>query len=417
MSNAHHYHVTLLDVGSIVYELHYGLYAQNWWTIHSQENNRTIVPFRLYMRLMCLLNKQQFFVTVIQKEKNILHPGFICTSGNSSSGVQTSLSNAITIAYNTIFKTKTTFSGPAVIGLDQINITSQLLEDVYFIPIFLTLDKISIVISNIGDTDTYDGFISSLITAKGKNHDRYLIQQQIVNNKFILDFYKGTNLEFHYEDESALTVWKKAKILTKYNGTDLFGYLHSSVVQERLTKSMITYTSQHWHSIEKLNAVFDRHIKSRKLNMSSMLKWHSLFFNWLKEGHSIIQLDKVLQSIYLPTYQLQDKDICAWKAMLNACGCTNITPFTKDISQLEFWMRSKNPTIDRANLKKLYQNKMLDLNIIPPITITNSIEVNFWNAFKQSLNCNKSGPYNRTRILSIIVEKFAYLELQEKLQV
>ncbi|CAG8476412.1 16540_t:CDS:2, partial [Gigaspora rosea] len=59
---------------------------------------------------------------------------------------------------------------------------------------------------------------------------------------------------------------------------------------------------------------------------------------------------------------------------------------------------------------------MLDLNIIPPIIIANSTDVNFWEAFKQSLNCNKSGPYNRTRILSIIAEKFAYSELQEKLQ-
>ncbi|CAG8752231.1 8457_t:CDS:1, partial [Gigaspora rosea] len=32
----------------------------------------------------------------------------------------------------------------------QINITLQLLEDIYLIPIFLTLDKISIVVSHIG---------------------------------------------------------------------------------------------------------------------------------------------------------------------------------------------------------------------------------------------------------------------------
>ncbi|CAG8748509.1 10492_t:CDS:1, partial [Racocetra fulgida] len=121
-----------------------------------------------------------------------------------------------------------TFSGPAVIGLDQIVITSQLLEDVYFIPIFLTHDTISIVVSDIGDIDTYDGFVSSLITKKEKNCDRYLVQQKIINNKFILDFYKEMNLEFYYEDENALAVWKNAKVLSKYNGTDLFGYLYFS---------------------------------------------------------------------------------------------------------------------------------------------------------------------------------------------
>ncbi|CAG8647657.1 5412_t:CDS:2, partial [Racocetra fulgida] len=71
----------------------------------------------------------------------------------------------------------------------------------------------------------------------------------------------------------------------------------------------------------------------------------------------------------------------------------------------------------QANLKKLYENKMLDLNFTPPITITNSTDINFWEAFKQSLNNNKNGPYNRTRILSIIAEKFTYSELQEKLQI
>ncbi|CAG8642298.1 8004_t:CDS:2, partial [Cetraspora pellucida] len=140
---------------------------------------------------------------------NILQLGFICTSGNSSSGIQTSLSTAITIAYNMIFKTKTTFSGPAVI-----------------------------VVSHIGD-DMFNGFISSLITKKGKNGNRYLVQQQIVNNKFILDFYKGTDLEFHYEDKNALDVWKKTKLLAKYDRISLFGYLYSSVKQEQLTKSII----------------------------------------------------------------------------------------------------------------------------------------------------------------------------------
>ncbi|CAG8793092.1 16453_t:CDS:1, partial [Gigaspora rosea] len=57
-----------------------------------------------------------------------------------------------------------------IIGLDQINITSQLLEDIYSIPIFLTLDTILIVVSHIGN-NTFNGFVSSLITKKGKNVD------------------------------------------------------------------------------------------------------------------------------------------------------------------------------------------------------------------------------------------------------
>ncbi|KAF0500239.1 hypothetical protein F8M41_020330 [Gigaspora margarita] len=152
------------------------------------------------MHFMCLLNKQQFFIIVVQCEDNILQL--------------------------------------AIIGLDQINITSQLLEDIYFIPIFLTLDTISIIVSYIGD-NTFNGFVSSLITKKGISKNMYLVQQQIVNNKFILDFYKGMDLEFHYKNENALDVWKKTKILAKYNGISLFGYIYSSVIQERLTKSIV----------------------------------------------------------------------------------------------------------------------------------------------------------------------------------
>ncbi|RHZ55254.1 hypothetical protein Glove_417g28 [Diversispora epigaea] len=35
----------------------------------------------------------------------------------------------------------------------------------------------------------------------------------------------------------------------------------------------------------------------------------------------------MLQKIYPIDYQLQDKEMRAWKAMFKACGCTNVTPF------------------------------------------------------------------------------------------
>lgn len=74
----------LLSIAIIDLQLHYGVYARNWWetvNIKSTTNNNKcfIVPYCLFMRVGCELNGQEFIITVTSNDKNSLKLGFQCT--------------------------------------------------------------------------------------------------------------------------------------------------------------------------------------------------------------------------------------------------------------------------------------------------------------------------------------------------
>ena len=77
-----------------------------------------------------------------------------------------------------------------------------------------------------------------------------------------------------------------------------------------------------------MNPVFERHIKSRKI-ANAFSDWQKLFTNWYEQTNTIIQFPTILYQIYPDNYQFQERELGAWRAMLRASGCTNITPFTK----------------------------------------------------------------------------------------
>ena len=69
---------------------------------------------------------------------------------------------------------------------------------------------------------------------------------------------------------------------------------------------------------------------------------------------------------------------------------------------------------DKETLLNLYNAGLINLGN-SPIIIDKSMD--FWESFKRALNNNKCDLDGKTRILSIIAEKFHYDDLQEKLQV
>jgi len=119
-----------------------------------------------------------------------------------------------------------------------------------------------------------------------------------------------------------------------------------------------------------------------------------------------------LQNIYPINYQIQDKKLHTWKAMFIACGCTNVTSFTKEKSDIEFWSKTLDSSADKETLLNLYNIGLINLgNSL--IIIDKSID--FWKSFKCVLNNNKHDLDGKIRILSIIAEKFWYDDLWEKL--
>ncbi|RHZ49857.1 hypothetical protein Glove_510g32 [Diversispora epigaea] len=104
MSKRRRFTSTLIRIGYIFPELHYGTFARNWWEPVSINLENTIVsatPYRLYMCVKCNLNSKDFIITVVKNNKNQQKPGFRCTCENMSSEIESYPSTAIN-SYNIV---------------------------------------------------------------------------------------------------------------------------------------------------------------------------------------------------------------------------------------------------------------------------------------------------------------------------
>jgi len=129
-----------------------------------------------------------------------------------------------------------------------------------------------------------------------------------------------------------------------------------------------------------------------------------------------------LAKIYPEGYKFQDKELRAWRAMFQACGCSNITPFLRVESQIEFWSRAHDIKADKQILNDLYEANLLQINnedsILTslPTTIQQAQQI-FWKSFRDAINSNKRGQDGKIRIVSIIALNFKFTDLMRELSV
>ena len=69
-----------------------------------------------------------------------------------------------------------------------------------------------------------------------------------------------------------------------------------------------------------------------KRNIRRSVEWHQIFQNWIQQKSNIIELYDHLSKIYDADYEFQERELRAWHMMLHAMGCTDITPYNKNIS-------------------------------------------------------------------------------------
>jgi hypothetical protein len=103
------------------------------------------------------------------------------------------------------------------------------------------------------------------------------------------------------------------------------------------------------------------------------------------------------------------KKLKAWRAMFKTCRCSNITSFSYEESQIEFWSRIYNNKADRQILENLYNSKLLNIN--------NKKEDLLWKSFRDAINSNKKEQDGKICILFIIALKFKYKDLIQELGV
>jgi hypothetical protein len=79
-----------------------------------------------------------------------------------------------------------------------------------------------------------------------------------------------------------------------------------------------------------MNSLYEYHLKRRTI---VGVNWLQLFKQWETSGN-IIEINVVLASLYPTNYQFNDREMQAWNSMLKAAGCTDITPFSKEVSHV-----------------------------------------------------------------------------------
>ena len=186
----------LVSIGSIVPRLHYGTFSREWW--FNIKNVKELYPIRIDMSIITELNGIQFYLKVVEGNKNNAHlPGYFCQASGLSSDIEETTSAALTNLYKKIFSTKTKFSGPCEFGLDNESfILKSLLEGVNFRPFFIYFDKIQIFVYNIESSDRDGcegagcGFASSF-NIKGKS--KVLYEQKITEKFCIVQVFEGVH--------------------------------------------------------------------------------------------------------------------------------------------------------------------------------------------------------------------------------
>jgi hypothetical protein len=54
----------------------------------------------------------------------------------------------------------------------------------------------------------------------------------------------------------------------------------------------------------------------------------------MESENPVIELEPTLRTIYPLGYEFNDRELSAWQSMLNAVGATNITPWSREESQV-----------------------------------------------------------------------------------
>ncbi|CAH1768492.1 14135_t:CDS:2, partial [Entrophospora sp. SA101] len=287
MSRSKDYPVSLISVGSLKENLHFGDFSQNWWETRQSNNSNDIdnisilYPIRIGMETMVILNETRFFITVVQGcEGSLYQPGYICEVNGKKSEVFSNSSAAITNTYQELFSSKSKFSGPLIMGHNKSKINEQILADITFYPFNCMFSNIKLFVYGIGAftkdhlDNTGPGFKSSFVYLIGAKKIKTLFVQEINEKNSSVKMYQNYNLVFTYIGNSPNNVWEKVGILSQHKGIDLFG-ITSPQVQSYIQKFRVPKClPEEWIIEEKMKPLWEYHL--RRFTLAST-PWNEFF--------------------------------------------------------------------------------------------------------------------------------------------
>ena len=327
--------VILVAVGSLLLDLHYGPYSRLWWQ-NSKENISSYFPIRVGQTTKTTLNERVFYITIlVGNYENSLAPGFICTSGTTSSKIETNPSAAVSNVYNSIFKNATRYSGPLIIGWNDENIISQLSQDVPFFPFSFLVGQVQVFVYGIG-VSSYNEWNNAGSGYKASLNYKYcdkpaLFVSTIEGDQCILEIHQNSQIQQRFVGNSPNDVWKTSGFLKKFEGIQLFG-LENSLTKKSISKNGIPKCSpSNWMDYSLLKPLYDYNLRRRTL---ADVQWYQFFKAWSQEANPIIEFTSSLKKLYPNNHEFSTRELGAWNAMLHAAGCENVTPWSHDESKV-----------------------------------------------------------------------------------
>ncbi|CAH1766757.1 8865_t:CDS:2, partial [Entrophospora sp. SA101] len=417
MSKRPIFNVKLIAIGSILPNLHYGINAIHWWTTRGDidlTSGAFLYPIRVGWQTAIEINTKRYYTQVLEGNRtDKSRPGFRSYTGNEFSDVEDSSSKAITSLYKQLNpSTNTKYSGPLVLGWEQeINLKASL-EGVQFRPFVINVDKFQIYITALGISgkdvnEAGVGYTSSFVGEYKKQ--RSLFVQFIDQDGFHIDIYQKNILFESFVGLTPVEVWEQTGFMKKINGKALFGLEHKMTLQNLAKQQIPSCDPTFWNNEDIMYQIYNYHLKKRTI---ANVNWFYFFDTW-KNQSTIIELKMALQNFYPTNHVFNVREIAAWRAMLKATGCTEISPFEKEKSNYEFWTRAFDPSNDKNIMKMLYEKSFLNPNPSDVPDVSNE----FWYCFQHSLDENKRGYDGKNRTLSTIADRFTYDELQKNLNV
>ncbi|RHZ77227.1 hypothetical protein Glove_184g100 [Diversispora epigaea] len=378
----------------------------------SNQENITYFPIRLGQKICTILNGQYFFITVKTNEKNYSIPQYFCECNNVTD-ISSSSSTAISNVYKKLFKKTTRYSGPLVMGWNNKEIIQKLYKGVEWIPFSISVDIYEIFVYSIGTSS------NSLLLHGGNNYKASLVHFYERRQAIFVSKIEKKNCKIKIYQDSLLAkvfvgttpdeVWEKSGFIQKFKRRELFG-LENKKTQEILYNYRVPSCLIHeWDNIDLMEKIFVYHLKRRTI---ASINYKDFLFTWEKNG-TIIEIYSELKKYYPINYEFNEREWYAWRSFLQAIGCVDITPWSKEESKFQLWTRASDSTNDKATLENLYK---LEFLVEIPVRVSNATQI-FWSCFNNALTQNKKIHDGKRRILSIIAENFTYSQLQENLKV
>ncbi|CAG8738677.1 12300_t:CDS:2, partial [Racocetra persica] len=317
-------HITsekLVATGTIEPELHYRPYMRDWW-VFSKDNQEHIpypIPIRLELEIIIQLNKMPFIIRVVRHIHSHLQLSYICEGNRKSSGMVSSSSIAITSVYQAVFGTKTKFVGLSYLGLEQPETFQKLLENVIFCPFIIKIENLSIYVGSLGKITCSNSnivghnYMASLFN-KYKAKQSVFFQTVNDDNSYSIIIYQNSQIIAEYKDSSPNAIWIQTGVLKFFLGDTLFAINHPTTLQQ-------------------LDQIY-----KAKFNHQTLIPNECTFVDWnnktIMEHLFDLHLKKAVgNKIYGPNHEFRECELRAWRAIFHATGCTNITPYDKEISK------------------------------------------------------------------------------------